>query len=338
MIKKLLVTGATGFIATHCIVDLLNQGYQVRGTVRNLNSEKHIRTVLEKHTQYIDNLEIVHAELTDPSNWPMAMRGCHGVLHIASPVPIIQPKDADKVIGPALAGTMNVLKAAKDLNVSRVVITSSVAAVWGQGEKTSRVYSESDWTDTNRPDQSPYSLSKTLAEKAAWKFVEKEGNPELVVINPSVVLGPALGSDFGTSLTVLYKLLKGKLPMLPKLGFEIVDVRDVAVLHRLAYESSESAGRRFLCSCGFRWLKEMAIFLRETFPEYRKSIATRDMPNFLVKIYSFFDGSVKRLLPKLDIKKEMDVSAARSVLGWDPRAPEEAIESGARSLIDLNVV
>jgi dihydroflavonol-4-reductase len=233
---------------------------------------------------------------------------------------------------------MNVLKAAKDLNVSRVVMTSSVSAVWGKGLKESRVYSESDWTDINNPEQSPYSLSKTLAEKAAWKFVKKHGNPELVVINPSVVLGPALDSDYGSSLTVLYKLLKGKLPMLPKLGFEIVDVRDVAVLHRLAYESLESAGHRFLCSSGFRWLKEMAIYLRENFPDYRKRISIRDMPNFVARIYSFFDGSVRRFLPDLEIKKEMDVSAARTILGWHPRSPEEAIESGAKSLIDLGVV
>ncbi|MGD8647316.1 MAG: aldehyde reductase [Desulfobacterales bacterium] len=338
MPKQLLVTGATGFIATHCIVDLLNNGYQVRGTVRNLNSEKHIRTILERHTQFTDNFEIAHAELTDPHSWTVAMRGCHGVLHIASPVPVIQPKNADKVIRPALEGTMNVLKAAKDLNVSRVVMTSSVAAVWGKGLKKSRVYSESDWTDINNPEQSPYSLSKTLAEKAAWKFVKGQGNPELVVINPSVVLGPALESDYGSSLIVLYKLLKGQLPMLPKLGFEIVDVRDVAVLHRLAYESSEAIGHRFLCSSGFRWLKEMALFLRENFPDYRKRITVRDMPNFLARIYSFFDGSVKRFLPDLEIKREMDVSTARTVLGWHPRSPEEAIKSGAQSLIDLGVV
>ena len=297
MTKQLLVTGATGFIASHCIVDLLNNGYQVRGTVRNLNSEKHIRAILERYTQFTENFEIAHAELTDPHSWTVAMRGCHGVLHIASPVPVIQPKNADKVIRPAIEGTMNVLKAAKDLNVSRVVMTSSVAAVWGKGMKESRVYSESDWTDINDPEQSPYNLSKTLAEKAAWKFVKEHGNPELVVINPSVVLGPALESDYGSSLTVLYKLLKGKVPMLPKLGFEIVDVRDVAVLHRLAYESSEAAGHRFLCSSGFRWLKEMALFLHENFPDYRKRIPVRDTPNFLARIYSFFDGSVKSFLP-----------------------------------------
>jgi len=145
------------------------------------------------------------------------------------------------------------------------------------------VYSESDWTNTSDLAQSPYSLSKTLAEKAAWEFVEEQGGPELVVINPSIVLGPALESDYGSSLTMLYKLLKGKFPLVPKLGFEIVDVRDVAVLHRLAYVSPEASGRRFLCSSGFRWMKEMAVFLRERFPDYRKKLSGREMPDFLVK-------------------------------------------------------
>jgi len=338
MTTKLLVTGASGFIATHCIVELLNHGYQVKGTVRKLDKEEQIRAILKKHTKNTDCLEFTQAELTDPHSWEEAMQGCDGVMHLASPVPVIQPKDADKVIRPAREGTLNVLKAAKKLDVSRVVLTSSVAAVWGKGREGSRVYSESDWTNTNDPDQSPYSLSKTFAEKAAWEFVEEQGGPELAVINPSFVLGPALESDYGSSLVILYKILKGKFPLVPKLGFEIVDVRDVAVLHRLAYESPEALGRRFLCSSGFRWLKEMAIFLREHFPNYRKKISTKDMPNFLLKIISFFDGSVTPFLPHLEIKKEMDVSAARKVLGWQPRSPEEAIESGARSLIELGVV
>ena len=245
-----------------------------------------IRNVLKEHTKNIENLEFVQAELTDPRCWVQAMRGCRGVMHIASPVPLIQPKKADEVIRPACEGTLNVLKAAKKLDVTRVVMTSSVAAVWGKGRQGSRVYSESDWSNTSYLDQSPYSLSKTLAEKAAWEFVRKQGGPILSVINPSYVLGPALESDYGTSLTILYKLLKGKFPFLPKLGFEVVDVRDVAVLHRLAFESPEAFGRRFLCSSGYRWMKEMAIFLREHFPHYRKSISITEMPNFLVKIIS----------------------------------------------------
>jgi dihydroflavonol-4-reductase len=338
MTKKLLVTGASGFIGTHCILELLNHNYQVKGTVRKLDRAEKIRAILKNHNENPDNIEFAQAELTDPHSWEKAMHGCSGVLHIASPVPVIQPKDADEVIIPAREGALNVLKAAKKLGVSRVVMTSSVAAVWGGGGEGSRVYSESDWTNTDDPDQSPYALSKTFAEKAAWEFVEEQGTPELVVINPSFVFGPALESDYGSSLEILFKLLKGKYPLVPKLGFEIVDVRDVAALHRLAYESPEALGRRFLCSSGFRWLKEMSVFLRENFPEYRKKISVREMPNFLLKIISIFDGSVAWFVPDLEIKKEMDVSPAHKVLGWEPRSPEESIKSGARSLIDLGII
>jgi nucleoside-diphosphate-sugar epimerase len=157
----------------------------------------------------------------------------------------------------------------------------------------------------------------------------------LHIASPVPVIQP---KDYGSSLELLYRFLKGKFPLVPKLGLEVVDVRDVAVLHRLAFESSESSGRRFLCSSGFRWLKDMARLLREKFPAYRKRLSTKDMPNFLLKVLSFFDGSVPHFLPDIELKKEMDISPARDLLGWTPRSPDEAIESGARSLIDLDIV
>ena len=338
MNKKLLVTGASGFIGTHCILDLLNNGYQVKGTLRQLDRAEHIRAVLKKHTDKADNIEFIQTELTDSLGWEEAMKGCSGVLHVASPVPVVQPKNADDIIIPAREGALNVLRAAKKMGVKRVVMTSSVSAVHGQGRQGSRLYSESDWTDPEDPDQTPYNLSKTFAEKAAWEFVEEQGGPELVAINPSYVFGPALESDYGSSLEILYRILTGKYPMVPKLGFEMVDARDVAVLHRLAYESPDAVGRRFLCSSGFRWIKEMSLFLRDTFPDYRHKISSREMPNILFKIISLFDRSLTIFIPDLEIKKEIDTRPAREVLGWSPRSPEEAMTSGARSLIDLGIV
>jgi len=338
MAEKILVTGASGFIGTHCIIDLLNHGYNVKGTVRDMNRVDQLIKILGKNSEYTDNIEFVEAELTAPQSWEKAMQGCDGVFHLASPVPVIQPKDPDEVIRPAREGTINVLTAAKKMDIKRVVQTSSVSAVWGKPGGGSRIYSESDWTDTNDPKQSPYNLSKTFAEQAAWSLVKEKGGPELVVINPSIVLGPALERDYGSSLELIYKILKGQFPLVPKLGFEVVDVRDVAVLHRLAFESSESSGKRFLCSSGFRWVKEMAIYLRENFPDYRKKISVADMPNFLLKIFSFFDGSVTQFLPDIELKKEMDTSLARDLLGWKPRSPEDAIDSGARSLIEIGIV
>lgn len=338
MAKKVLVTGASGFIGTHCVIDLLNHGYQVKGSIRDWDRAEQLISILGKHTPYIDRLEFAVAELTDPSCWENAMQGCCGVIHTASPVPVIQPKNPAEIIRAAREGTINVLTAANKLDVSRTVLTSSVSAVWGKRVKCSRVYSESDWTDTDDPDQSPYNLSKTYAEQAAWKFFKEEGSPELAVINPSIVLGPALEKDYGSSLELLFKILKGQFPLAPKIGFEVVDVRDVAVLHRLAFESAASSGRRFLCSSGFRWVKDIASFLYNSFPDYRKKIPTKDMPNLILKIFALFDGSITPYLPDLEIKKEMDISPARDLLGWAPRSPEEAIEAGARSLIDLEIV
>ncbi len=338
MPRRLLVTGASGFIGTHCIIDLLNHGYHVKGTIRDGDRASQLFTILKEHTPHTDHLEFTQAELTNPDCWEDAMQGCSGVIHTASPVPVVQPKDPDEVIGPARQGALNVLTAARNLNITRVVLTSSVAAVWAGSKDGSRLYSESDWTDTDAPNLSPYIRSKTLAEQAAWELVKEQGGPELTVINPSIVLGPALEKDYGSSLEFIYRFLKGQFPLVPKLGFEVVDVRDVAVLHRLAFESSESSGRRFLCSSGFRWLKEIANHLRDKFPDYRKKMSTKDMPNFLLKVLSFFDGSVTQFLPDIELKKEMDIGPARDLLGWAPRSPEEAIESGARSLIDLDIV
>ena len=334
----MLVTGASGFIGMHCIIDLLNHGYQVKGAIRDLNRAQQLLSILNHHTRHTDRLQFIQAELTDPHCWEKAMRGCSGVIHIASPVPVVQPKDPDAVIRPARQGTINVLTAARNQNITRVVLTSSVAAVWGGSKDGSRTYSEADWADTDAPNLSPYILSKAYAEQAAWEYVKTHGGPELTVINPSFVLGPALEKDYGASLELIYKFLKGQFPLVPKFGFEVVDVRDVAVLHRLAFESADGAGRRFLCSSGFRWLKEMAHYLRKNFPAYQHKLSVRHMPSFLLKILSFFDGSITQYLPDIGLKKEMDISPARDLLGWTPRSPEEAIGSGARSLIDLGIV
>lgn len=338
MPKKMLITGASGFIATHCILELLKNGYDVKGTVRNLNRTGKIQETLRKKTSKADAIEFVRAELTDAVSLEKAVKGCSGVLHIASPAPIMPPKNADEVIIPAREGALNVLKAAKKFGIPRVVMTSSAAAVGGRGREVSRTYSESDWANINDPDQSPYSLSKTIAESAAWEFVKKHGVPELAIINPSFVFGPALEEDYGSSLEILYRILSGKYLMVPKLGFEIVDVRDVAVLHRLAYESPDANGRRFLCSSGYRWMKDICIFLKENFPKYRGKISIREMPNCIFKVIAIFDRSAAMFVPKLEVKKELDTSPAREVLGWTPRSPEESIKSGAQSLIDLGII
>ena len=246
---KVLITGASGFIAGHCIIEMLNSGYDVRGTLRDAARGELLKVNLAKHSDYIDALELVSADLMDETSWVEAAHECDSILHIASPVPVVQPEDENEVIIPAKTGTLNVLKAATANGIQRVVITSSVAAVMS-GSRDSGIFTEQDWTDLTRTDLSPYVKSKTVAELAAWDYAQAN-SLELVSVNPALVLGPALEADYGSSLEALYLLMTGAYPILPKLGFEIVDVRDVAVLHRLALESPEATGRRFRCANGF---------------------------------------------------------------------------------------
>ncbi|MCB1692967.1 MAG: aldehyde reductase [Pseudomonadales bacterium] len=333
MNKTVLVTGASGFIAGHCILDLLNAGYNVRGTVRDLSRAPAIRETLARHNARAADIEFVTADLMDADSWREAVTGCDGVYHVASPVPVIQPKNPDEVIVPAREGTLNLLGAAREAGIQRVVLTSSTASVFSNSRE-SGVFTGSDWTDLTKKDLSPYIRSKTVAERAAWDFVEG-GGPELAVVNPGLVMGPALESDYGSSLEVLVKLLRGDFPFLPRLGFECVDVRDVASLHRLALETPEAVGQRFLCANGFWWLKDIAQALKADFPAFR--ISSREMPDFLVRVASLFIKEIEQFADDVGRVKKVDNAPARSI-GWQPRDIEVAIRDGAQSLIDLGIV
>jgi dihydroflavonol-4-reductase len=332
----ILVTGASGFIGSHCVLELLDHGYAVRGTVRDLARADPLRRTLACHTDAIANLELVAASLTRADDWPDAVAGCTGVLHVASPVPTVQPKNPQDVIEPARMGTLNVLTAAARAGAGRAVFTSSGAAIVGSERTRNRTYSALDWSDADDTSMTPYSRSKTLAERTAWQVAEERGLA-LSVVNPVLVLGPALEADYGSSLEVIYKLLRRELPLLPKFGFEIVDVRDVAVLHRLALERPEATGQRLIAAAGFLWFRELAEILVAEFPAYADKIPTREMPNWLARVASLFIKELATLLPDLDSIKRMDVSPARS-LGWQPRSPQVAIVEGARSLIALELV
>jgi len=290
-----------------------------------------------KHTEHIENLEFVAATLTEVDGWTEAVADCDGVIHIASPVPIEQPKDPDELIKPAREGALNVLKAAQAAGIKRVVLTSSVAAVSANGKGDSAPYSAADWTDINHPSANPYAMSKTLAEQAAWDFVKQHDGMELVTIQPAMVLGPALEADYGSSLEAVYILMTGKYPMIPHMGFSIVDVRDVAHLHRIGFEHADAAGQRLLCTNGFRWLKDISAYLAGEFPAFAKKLPTRELPDFVIKILALFDPVMAFTAKSLGQQVEYDCSPAKA-LGWNPRSPEEAIKDGAKSLVDLGAV
>lgn len=331
--KTILVTGASGFIGCHCVLDLLNQGYRVRGSVRDLGRTGTLEKTLSTQGADTRQLDWVAASLTEPDGWSAAVDGCDAIFHVASPVPPIQPKNPDDVIEPARKGTLNVLQAAASQGIDRVVLTSSVAAILG-GLSENRVYTGEDWSDPNDPDMIPYAISKTVAERCAWDFCQSKGI-SLSTIHPALVLGPTLETDYGSSLEALVKLLRREVPLLPRFGFDIVDVRDVASLHRIALENPDAIGQRLIAANGFLWFRNIAALLTTAYPD--RKIPLREMPNWLTRFASLFIRELGTILKDLDSTAQLDNSTAKN-LGWQPRTPQEAVLSGAKSLIDLGIV
>jgi nucleoside-diphosphate-sugar epimerase len=330
-----LVTGGTGFLATWCIAALLDRGYEVRTTVRDTAREGAVRAALTAAgADPGDRLTVVAADLTADAGWADAVAGCTHVLHVASPFPPAQPKDPDELIVPAREGARRVLRASLDAGVQRVVLTSSIAAV-GQGRHTSAggPLTEADWNDGDDPSLTPYVRSKTLAERAAWELVEQAGAKDrLAVVNPGLIIGPVLSEDFSFSIQIIERLISGAVPAAPKLGFTYVDVRDVADLHVRAMTAPEAAGERFLAVDRFLWTSETAAILRERLGPQGRKAPTRVAPNILVKLMGLFDPSVRTIVGDLGRKSEFSGEKARSVLGWEPRPIEQAVEDTARSL------
>ena len=337
---QVLVTGASGFIGSHCIIQLLEKGYRVRGTLRSMNRADSIRGIIAKHTDNVDALSFAEADLTRDEGWVDATTDCPLILHVASPFPLDNPKHENDLIIPAREGTLRLLRAAKESGARKVVQTSSVAAIaYGHKKKRNQSFTEDDWSDPNSKTIEPYAKSKTLAEMAAWKYMETEKPQfDLAVINPGAVLGPVLESDYGTSAEIVLRILQGGLPGMPRLGFEIVDVRDVASLHILAMENASAAGQRFPCVAGYRWFEDIGPVLLENFPEFSKKIPTKVLPNWMMHIAAMLGQFPKSALSELGNKRSVSNQKAVGLLGWEPRSPEDAILATAQALIDQGVV
>lgn len=336
--KTVLVTGGSGFLGSRCVIDLLRRGYMVRTTVRNLSREAPLRTAIAGEVEAEDRLSVVVADLCEEAGWEQAANGCDYVLHVASPFPPTQPKDPDELIVPAREGTLRVLKASLDAGVERVVVTSSIAAVTGGLGTDSRSLGEDDWSDPDNPKLTPYARSKTLAERAAWDFVRERGETEkLAVVNPGAILGPVLSEDRSFSIEMIVRLLRG-MPGVPRIGFNIVDVRDVSDLHLRAMSAPEAAGERFIAVESFRWMEEVAEVLRESLGESAAKVPTRTVPNLLVRAMALFDPSVRSIVGQLGKRAETSGEKARALLGWSPRARQETIVDCAKSLIDKGVI
>ncbi len=335
-----LVTGGSGFIGGHCILQLLAQGHQVRTTVRSLAREAEVRALLKRAgAEGDDRLTFAGADLERDAGWPEAVAGCDFVLHVASPFPPTVPKHEDELIVPAREGALRLLRAARAAGVKRVVLTSSFAAI-GYGHKPqTAAFDERDWTDVWGDDVAPYAKSKTLAERAAWDFVGKEGGPELAVVNPVGVFGPVLGPDTSTSILVVQRLMDGALPGLPQMSFGVVDVRDVADLHLRAMTDPRAKGERFLATAGdFMTFREIALTLKSRLGEAARRVPTRVLPNWLLRVASLADPTVRQITPELGKAKNATSEKARRMLGWAPRSREDALVATAESLMLLRLL
>ncbi|MEX1155379.1 SDR family oxidoreductase [Parvibaculum sp.] len=337
--STVLVTGGSGFIAGHCILQLLDAGHEVRTTVRNLAREPEVRAALKAGgAEPGARLSFFAADLTSDKGWTEAAKGCDYALHVASPFPPGVPKDENELIVPARDGALRLLRAARDAGVKRVVLTSSFAAIgYGHGVRK-KPFDETDWTDLDGDDITPYTKSKTIAERAAWDFIAREGNGlELAVVNPVGVLGPVLGPDYSTSIQIVKGLMDGAMPGSPKLGFGLVDVRDVADLHLRAMTDPAANGERFLAISGdFVWMRDVARLLKERMGKAAGKVPTRQLPNWLVFIAALRMPEVKLLLPELGKEKHATGEKAMRVLGWSPRSWEQSAVDTAESLARLD--
>ena len=317
---QILVTGASGYVGTQLVAALQGSGARppVRAQVRDAAREDDLRAAVRRGGADDAGVEVVTADLTSDDGWRAAMAGVDEVYHVASPIPPAQPKDPDELIVPAREGTLRVLRAARDAGVRRVVLTSSFAAI-GYTPKPSAEFTEDDWTDPDMPGLPPYPRSKTIAERAAWDFIRAEGGgTELVVVNPTFILGPPLTAATGSSMYLIKAMFSGEMSVAPRHRFGIADVRDVADLHIRAMAAPAAAGKRFIGVSDHPPMSylELAGLLRRRFGPLAARVPTEEAPG--------------DALPRLVIRNDR----AKNELGWRPRPAETTIADTVENLRD----
>lgn len=335
MAETVLVTGGTGFIAGWCIVQLLERGHTVRTTVRDAAKEQRVRAAVAGAQAAGDRLAFVAADLNRDDGWDAAVAGCQYVLHVASPLGGGTPGDRNALIAPARDGTLRVLRAAAKAGVKRVVMTSAAAAA-RPPLTTDRMSDESVWSDPDDPQFDAYRVSKILAERAAWDFMGREaGTTQLTTILPGAVFGPILTADNLGSVQIIQGMLKGKPAAIPRLGFWIVDVRDLADLHVRAMTAAAAAGQRFIAAGEYMWMEDIARTLRNELGEAAAKAPTRRLPDFVVRMLLPFAPTLRSLAPLLGRRFPLTSDKARQTLGFSPRPAAVTVVDCARSLMPV---
>jgi len=334
-LEKVLVTGATGFIGLHCIQQLLNRGYSVNGTVRSLDRKDEVIASLLSHNTRTENLSLFEVDLNSDSGWNAAITDCNYVLHVASPF-VLTDENEEFFVKPAVDGVLRALKFSSAHNVKKVVLTSSFAAIHESRDEMQESFSETDWSNPNKPGISFYAKSKTMAELAAWNFMETQSPAfGLTVINPVLVMGPSLSKDIGTSNSVVQNMISGSVPGTAKIHIGIVDVRDVASAHILAMENRASDGERIIVSEKELWIHEVAVILRDAgFNKTPKLV----FPKWLMKIVAFFRKDLALMIPMIGRRRDVSSVKAKDLLGWKPIKAEVSIIDTAEQLRDLGLL
>ena len=336
MKKKVLLTGISGYIGNHCAVELLKNGYSVRGSVRSLSKKEKVIESISKEIDPKDNLEFCELDLLKDKGWDRAMEGCEFVLHVASPFIMIEPKDENEYIKPAVDGTLRALEAAKKSGVKRVVLTSSMVSMLENADRSIDIDYNS-WTNVKAKNISAYAKSKTLAERSAWDFIKKQNkeNPlQLSVVNPGPVFGPTLSGNLeGASMGMFRNMILGKMPMVPKSSINMSDVRDVAKIHVLALENKNANGKRFIVTTEKPYaFQELAQILKSNGFD---KVSTKLAPNFLIKFIGNFDREARSMRAFIGKTYNGNVSSTMETFDWKPRIFEETVLDTAKSIEGL---
>jgi dihydroflavonol-4-reductase len=332
MTDRVLLTGISGFLGGHVALQLLNAGYTVRGSLRNLGKAGKVRDTLQRAGADISRLEFVALELMDDAGWNEAAADCRYVQHTASPFVLEIPADKMALIGPAVEGTTRALDAANKAGAERIVLTSSMAAIAYGHDRSRTSFTAGDWTDLHGRGVNFYQESKTLAERRAWEIMDAAGRHDaLAVINPSGIFGPLLDEDPGTSAILIQRLLNGSVPALPRIPITVIDVRDVAAAHVAAMTAPQAGGQRFPMGERTLFFKQVADLVAARYPDRR--VPRRQMPDWAVRLYGLFDRDVRGSLAELGLPKQLDSSGAIALLGRPLIPAPDAILATAGTLV-----